>query len=70
MEETRTEQQSDCSDCCSPFMICNTCTGFVIAECVQVLLPEQKATAETIAYISNIYISPFPASIWQPPEFA
>ncbi|MDR1667320.1 MAG: hypothetical protein LBS03_06480 [Bacteroidales bacterium] len=68
-DETHTEQ-SDCSDCCLPFMLCNTCAGFVVEDNEYVLLPEQKIIAETNAYISDTYISPFLAKIWQPPKYA
>jgi hypothetical protein len=74
--ECRTEQHAtenhpyNCSDCCSPFCLCQTCVGFTIhsGKHYQIKQPELN-TKEINLYILPIYSSPVITGIWQPPKF-
>jgi hypothetical protein len=67
-EQTDENSSHDCSDCCSPFMVCNTSAGFTIETFVYAIVKLQEISTENDVYPSLIYTSPFLNGIWQPPE--
>jgi hypothetical protein len=64
--ECQTEQR----DCCSPFSLCNTCAGFVIADITDTEIRLQELSAEMNLSEQHIYTDIFLDSIWQPPKLA
>jgi hypothetical protein len=69
-EQTDEHSSHDCGDCCSPFMLCSSCAGFIIENFVCTFTKPQEIPAEINARLPFIYTSPFIGGIWQPPEFA
>ena len=64
-DECETEQ----SDCCSPFSLCNTCAGFTFAPAIHSQTKQLEFnTKELILYVLQLYTSPFVDSVWQPPQ--
>lgn len=60
----------DCSGACSPFCLCNACTGFTnktFYSYFQLKTPEYVPLGHTL-YLSQTYSSPFLQGIWQPPR--
>jgi hypothetical protein len=62
--------QHDCADCCSPFSLCNTCVGFVVADITCADAHPQKLFAKIHIYELRIYTDISLDGIWQPPKFA
>jgi hypothetical protein len=63
-------EQHDCADCCSPFSLCNTCAGFVIADIADTDIRPQELSAEINLYELHTYTDICLDGIWQPPKFA
>lgn len=69
-EQGESEQNQDCSDCCSPFMGCHTCYGFTLSTVAfslksTLVYPDKKVSL----YKENASSDFFP-SIWQPPKIS
>lgn len=61
----------DCSDssCCSPFLHCNTCSGFPEARYSNLLNVTVTLISDCeLEYILRNDLSDFISSIWQPPK--
>jgi hypothetical protein len=67
--ECQTEQH-DCTDCCSPFSICNTCVGFVVEDIVCAVTILQEISIEINIYRPQVYTSAYLNSIRKPPKSA
>lgn len=66
------QQQGDndsCAKCCSPFMNCNTCMGFVITYFQFSTIHLVSQTENKIALCFTTPTSDFPDSLWHPPQF-
>jgi hypothetical protein len=68
-DECQTEQH-DCTDCCSPFSICNTCVGFVVKDIVSIATHSQEISTEINIYQLQIHTNASLDGIWQPPKSA
>ena len=70
----QTEQSKDnhneegCSDCCSPFFGCGTCSGFTFTRLSFSLTAAIIITELNISVYNQNFISEFHSSIWQPPK--
>lgn len=63
--------QDDCTDCCSPFLQCNTCTGFPSSNFNNGIEPNlmHNTTKKLDTYKANIP-SVFQSKIWEPPRLS
>lgn len=61
----------DCTDdsCCSPFLHCNTCSGFPEARSYNFIsLKSNLVSVYKSDYIESNNLSDYKSSIWQPPK--
>lgn len=71
MEENCThDDDGSCADddFCSPFMQCNTCTGFVYPQTTSLEKIFVHVNTETVFYYKEEALKSFPANVFQPPE--
>jgi hypothetical protein len=71
MEQQDTGAAShDCAGDCSPFCLCNACTGFTSKTFFSYfqLKIQEYVPLENNLYLSQIYSSPLLEGIWQPPQ--
>lgn len=67
-QECNNEDQS-CSDCCSPFLQCNTCSGFPqLKDEPFSCKPPTNIFIKNIFYVADNNNCDFISSIWQPPR--
>lgn len=65
------QSQDDCTDCCSPFLQCNTCTGFPYSNLNNSIESTHiyNTTKKLDTYKANIP-SGFQSKIWEPPRLS
>lgn len=71
MEENCThDDDGSCADddFCSPFMQCNTCTGFVYPQTTSLEEIFVHVNTETVFYYKEEALKSFPANVFQPPR--
>jgi len=66
--EQRQNQQDDQSDCCSPFMSCNTCNGFTVSYASFSVQSFLIYSDLKVSLYDENFASEFFSSIWQPPK--
>ncbi len=61
---------TSCTNCCSPFLHCNTCTGFLVPKLYHssFVIMIQLNDNQFLFYTEKL-ISLFLSDIWQPPKF-
>ena len=75
-QSNHTEQSQDdqdeqgCSDCCSPFLSCGTCSGFTFPLLSFSLKACIVLSKKSISIYDQSFISEFHSSIWQPPKIS
>lgn len=69
-EQGQSEQDQDCSDCCSPFMGCHTCNGFTFPTATFSLKSVIVYSEKKIPLYKDNFSSDFFPSIWQPPKIS
>ena len=69
-QKTQNHQQGKdgCTKCCSPFMNCNTCMGFVMNFYHFSIIHPVIQTEKKIALSFIKPILDFPYSVWHPPQ--
>jgi hypothetical protein len=68
--QTGENSSHDCDGCCSPFVDCNTCTGFIIENYIYIQPNPKGIFTEININQYQFYVSPFLKGIWQPPRIA
>src|SRR5690606_16387766 len=70
--ETANGQEHDDGECqcCSPFSICKTCTGFILISFHSLIGHPIKTSEKKGHAIPAPPISDFPYSLWHPPQLA
>ncbi|WP_295436199.1 hypothetical protein [uncultured Prevotella sp.] len=67
-EESGQDDGCHCSNCCSPFMHCSTCSGCTQPLTACIGTPIAKLS-QNVTYIYKVsFISGFSSSIWKPPR--
>lgn len=70
MDDEQSSKDQHCSDCCSPFTSCNTCTGFTSpAEIIPLGSLITYSDHKLTAFKESSFSEFFP-SIWQPPKLS
>jgi len=64
----RQQDDQDCSDCCSPFMSCNTCNGFTVSVTSFSVQSFLFYSDLKVSLYDENFASEFFSSIWQPPK--
>lgn len=62
------QDEQGCSDCCSPFLSCGTCSGFTFPVLSFSLKASIIISKKNISVYDQSFISEFHSSIWQPPK--
>jgi hypothetical protein len=65
---TSQENHNHCSDNCSPFLICNTCLGFINNAQFINIEPSFFLIEEKHSAFNSNRITTFCTSFWQPPK--
>jgi hypothetical protein len=65
---TQSGHDDGCTAGCSPFHLCNTCSGFTISPAFHMAKPALNIKPSTPISHTRQFISAFYGNIWQPPK--
>jgi hypothetical protein len=57
-----------CANCCSPFHLCHTCSGFILSSTGLIIKPVMSNESSTPVSHTQHFIPVFYGNIWQPPK--
>ncbi|WP_149348608.1 DUF6660 family protein [Pedobacter sp. BS3] len=64
------QSNADCRNCCSPFLNCHTCNGFVCLAGCYITQPFHNSINSRPVTWQKSFITEFSPSIWQPPKIS